>query len=411
MLRKSKKVACAWVSLALEKHKRNHPFELKDILFTRAEIHQRAVSIFNLEMSDYIVVQVTDGGRESSDGTFFKTGTGDSLSMYYWLCCPEEYTGYDVDELVQGLLSSDWDNKTSYRSAEDIRTVLESYYAFVRSLVIPQQTGISGIISREAVWLATATFTYNEFQRTRSHDEKTYQFPQNMIGALAHSFNPANTNITCAQMARNSCTVGNGAQPWSYLVDMGGARRESRRRLSYYGEFEYTQPDIHEELMINTVTGVLSAKQLADFIRYEYSPVFFKQLIPPLDSTHSIEEMEQHALQMDYDSLRAAAVGRGELQPEQQRITTTNYRRDPYIARYAKERAHGICQLCQANAPFQSRRNEPYLETHHIIWLAQGGSDSVDNVVALCPNCHRKMHVVNAPRDVAYLQKLVMSGK
>ena len=51
------------------------------------------------------------------------------------------------------------------------------------------------------------------------------------------------------------------------------------------------------------------------------------------------------------------------------------------------------------------------IETHHIIWLAQGGSDSTDNVVALCPNCHRKMHIVNDNRDVEMLQKLVITGK
>lgn len=34
----------------------------------------------------------------------------------------------------------------------------------------------------------------------------------------------------------------------------------------------------------------------------------------------------------------------------------------------------------------------PYLEVHHIIFLAQGGDDTVDNAEALCPNCHRRKH-------------------
>ncbi|WP_296863638.1 HNH endonuclease [Thermosyntropha sp.] len=29
----------------------------------------------------------------------------------------------------------------------------------------------------------------------------------------------------------------------------------------------------------------------------------------------------------------------------------------------------------------------------HIEWLSRGGTDTIDNTVALCPNCHRKMHV------------------
>lgn len=33
-----------------------------------------------------------------------------------------------------------------------------------------------------------------------------------------------------------------------------------------------------------------------------------------------------------------------------------------------------------------------YLETHHIVPLSEGGADSLMNVVALCPNDHRRAH-------------------
>jgi 5-methylcytosine-specific restriction protein A len=29
---------------------------------------------------------------------------------------------------------------------------------------------------------------------------------------------------------------------------------------------------------------------------------------------------------------------------------------------------------------------------HHRVRLADGGDDTTDNAVALCPNCHRKAH-------------------
>ena len=45
------------------------------------------------------------------------------------------------------------------------------------------------------------------------------------------------------------------------------------------------------------------------------------------------------------------------------------------------------------------------MESHHIKWLSKGGEDSPENVVALCPNCHRKMHEVNDPNDVKKLQE------
>ena len=85
-------------------------------------------------------------------------------------------------------------------------------------------------------------------------------------------------------------------------------------------------------------------------------------------------------------------------------VKTTVYERDEDIAEYVKRRAKGICDLCGNKAPFENRKNEPYLEEHHIKWLSEGGDDSIENAVALCPNCHRKMHVLNScdDRDALY---------
>ncbi|CAK7038077.1 HNH endonuclease [Tissierella sp.] len=82
------------------------------------------------------------------------------------------------------------------------------------------------------------------------------------------------------------------------------------------------------------------------------------------------------------------------------RITaTTTYERNPYIIEYAKRKANGICQLCNQPAPYKNKEGEPYLETHHIVWLSKGGSDTINNTVALCPNCHRKMHILDFEKD------------
>lgn len=77
---------------------------------------------------------------------------------------------------------------------------------------------------------------------------------------------------------------------------------------------------------------------------------------------------------------------------------SSTFERDPYVAEYTKRRANGVCQLCGQPAPFKTKNGEPYLEVHHIIWLSEGGVDTIDNTVALCPNCHRKVHVLNLMR-------------
>jgi 5-methylcytosine-specific restriction enzyme A len=51
------------------------------------------------------------------------------------------------------------------------------------------------------------------------------------------------------------------------------------------------------------------------------------------------------------------------------------------------------------------QEKEHYLECHHIVWLAEGGEDTIANTVALCPNCHRKMHVLNRKVDKEQLTK------
>lgn len=57
---------------------------------------------------------------------------------------------------------------------------------------------------------------------------------------------------------------------------------------------------------------------------------------------------------------------------------------------YTLKRANGICQLCNQPAPFLNKNGIPFLEVHHIDFLSEGGSDTIYNTVALCPNCHRK---------------------
>lgn len=89
-------------------------------------------------------------------------------------------------------------------------------------------------------------------------------------------------------------------------------------------------------------------------------------------------------------------------------VTTTSktYVRNPIISQYAKDRAQGYCELCGNPAPF-SVGGVPYLESHHIQFVSDGGKDSIDNISALCPNCHRRMHALRDPEDLKKLKKVV----
>lgn len=82
------------------------------------------------------------------------------------------------------------------------------------------------------------------------------------------------------------------------------------------------------------------------------------------------------------------------------KVVSIQHQRNEDICELAKRLANGICQLCSQPAPFIKKDGTPYLETHHIVWLSRGGEDSLKNTVALCPNCHRKVHTLELTTDV-----------
>ncbi|TPI35226.1 HNH endonuclease [Mesorhizobium sp. B3-2-1] len=73
-------------------------------------------------------------------------------------------------------------------------------------------------------------------------------------------------------------------------------------------------------------------------------------------------------------------------------IAGTKFLRDPRVKAYVLQQAHGRCEACGTRAPFKSLLGFDYLEVHHVKPLAAGGSDRVQNAVAVCPNCHRALH-------------------
>lgn len=70
---------------------------------------------------------------------------------------------------------------------------------------------------------------------------------------------------------------------------------------------------------------------------------------------------------------------------------TSVFERSPQIRNYVLERAKGFCELCGEKG-FKTSSGSIYLESHHIQPLSEDGSDSIDNVIALCPNHHREAH-------------------
>lgn len=116
------------------------------------------------------------------------------------------------------------------------------------------------------------------------------------------------------------------------------------------------------------------------------------------------DDQSKVARSLSIDELKERAVRSGSVNSASRVTNSVTYIRNPYVAEYTKRRANGMCQLCGFSAPFAYPDGRPYLESHHIRWLSNGGADTIENTRALCPNCHKKMHVVNDKSDIDKLK-------
>ena len=129
-------------------------------------------------------------------------------------------------------------------------------------------------------------------------------------------------------------------------------------------------------------------------------------LVPDQDHRANQDRKAKKARRLSDDELKMKAQ-HAPRRAGRQRSETQQFVRDPHVAEFAKRRSSGRCQLCKSPAPFVDKSGTPYLETHHIVWLSRGGQDSIDNTVALCANCHRRMHVLDSPDDIKLLKGAV----
>lgn len=120
------------------------------------------------------------------------------------------------------------------------------------------------------------------------------------------------------------------------------------------------------------------------------------------------KEKKKQVKKLSISQLQSQAVKSSSKTSSYRQATSKQYIRNQSIARYTKLKANGICELCEKPAPFFDKDGEPYLESHHVRWLERGGADSIDNTVALCPNCHKKMHIVEDKND---FDKLITIAK
>lgn len=94
----------------------------------------------------------------------------------------------------------------------------------------------------------------------------------------------------------------------------------------------------------------------------------------------------------DGEEARKRRLDVAAVHPETVLVVTRAFKRNADVIAEVLAQAAGICQGCRRDAPFRRPDGTPYLEVHHVTPLAHGGTDTVANAIALCPNCHRERH-------------------
>lgn len=125
--------------------------------------------------------------------------------------------------------------------------------------------------------------------------------------------------------------------------------------------------------------------ELLDYIESNFKLLFSEVIL-------EYEINVKKSLSMD-SKLRKERIQKAPKNPKKVAVITYVYERSAYIVAEALIRANGVCEKCHSSAPFVRKKDKtPYLEVHHKIRLSDGGDDRIENVLALCPNCHREAH-------------------
>lgn len=154
--------------------------------------------------------------------------------------------------------------------------------------------------------------------------------------------------------------------------------------------FEYRMQNISYVLSLmgrNWLSGLKPAKNVGANVAMQIEELIAevegKQVIPTVAFEIAVREDVRK---------KELPTPSGSSTPKASSATVTQYLRDSSVKAWVLRQANGVCECCNRQAPFLGVDGLPYLEVHHVRKLAENGSDTTSNAVAVCPNCHRELH-------------------
>ena len=130
----------------------------------------------------------------------------------------------------------------------------------------------------------------------------------------------------------------------------------------------------------------------------------------PLISTVDQEQIDEatERLGQFLDPRRVLERARASAGPPGRRETrSTVFERNPWVKEFARQRSGCRCEMPACDyVGFAKLDGTPYIEVHHIQSMASDGFDIIDNVAAICPNCHARVHHA---QDLAAIQTRLLT--
>ncbi len=163
--------------------------------------------------------------------------------------------------------------------------------------------------------------------------------------------------------------------------NLQGHRDVTERFIEAYGsldEFNRTYSDLKIEL---------------EELNQETSEKFIDSVLPSKNRQGALKEKiaESEREQTEYVELKGRRIKRNQL-----------------IVAYVKEKASYKCQACGFS--FTKKDGSKYVEAAHIKQLAKSHMDTLENLVALCPNCHKKFDLGDMGARKTVIEALEKQG-
>lgn len=151
-----------------------------------------------------------------------------------------------------------------------------------------------------------------------------------------------------------------------------------------------------EELLNGDLLGVEAPNAWKDWVENdEYDLLPTLQIIPrrtkitPVASDSEEEEsLSEELIISRIKKLDSKESG----DPKIRHHESKQFARSPELAKLIRTRVGDACQIC---GDIYHSEKGAYCDTHHVIPLKKGGMDTSDNIMVVCPNCHRKFHLTD----------------